>query len=88
MNQHIDKKKWAEVVAKAWIDPAFKKRLLADPVKALAEHHIQSNKPIKIIETDAQHDYLLLPPKPQGHLSEEQMRKIAAAGEDYNCYIM
>jgi hypothetical protein len=87
MNPSIDKKKWAEVIAKAWIDPAFKKRLLADPTSTLAEHHIHCKKTIKIIEADSQHDYLLLPPKPQGHLSEEQMRRIAAAGED-NCYIM
>src|SRR6476659_5788759 len=40
----------ARVVARAWTDPAFKARLLADGAAAVAEFGIVSNAPLVVVE--------------------------------------
>jgi len=45
-------KKWASVVAQAWADDSFKKRLLTDSGRVLKEHGLQTPAGVrfKIVE--------------------------------------
>ena len=75
-------KKWAEVVARAWIDPKFKHRLLQHPTEVLHEMGIKlpHNAHPKVVENTHECIHFVLPEKPRGDLSEAELRKIAAAG--------
>lgn len=73
--------KWAEISAKAWTDGAFKKRLLADPESVLKEYGIDVKEmKFKIVENTEGVINLILPQKPSGDLTPEQLKEIAAAG--------
>jgi hypothetical protein len=75
-----NKEKFAQVITKAWMDPAFKERLIANPKKILEQEGVHcSSKNIEIVENTRNKSYLVLPEKPQGQLSEKEMREIAAA---------
>lgn len=58
-----------QVIQKAWEDPSFKERLLADPKAAIKEvlgiilpEHIK----VKTVEESSNEFYLVLPPSPTG----------------------
>lgn len=74
------KKIWNQIVAKAWADPAFKKRLLSDPAAVLKEHGIQSMgaTQIKVVENTDQAVYLVLPSQQYEELSEADLERVAA----------
>lgn len=74
------KKIWNQIVAKAWADPAFKKRLLSDPAAVLKEHGIQSTgaTQIKVVENTDQAVYLVLPSQQYEELSEADLERVAA----------
>ena len=75
-------KNWAKVIAKAWSDPAFKKKLLQNPETTLAAEGIPMPKGmhIEIHENTNKIIHLNLPERPEGDLSEEKLLKIAAGG--------
>ncbi len=75
-------KKWAQVIAKAWMDPQFKKALLANPEKVLKENgvSIEKNKTCRIVEVQKNELCFVLPQKPEGALSESELKNVAAAG--------
>ena len=75
-------KKWAKVVAKAWNDPAFKKKLLQDTEATLAHEGLPMPKGMRleVHENTNKVFHINLPPKPERELSEENLKKIAAAG--------
>ena len=77
-------KKWAKVVAKAWSDPAFKKKLLENPEATLAHEGLSMPKGVhvQVHESTNKVVHLNLPPKPEGALSEEKLQKVAGA---YGC---
>ncbi|MBS0650915.1 MAG: NHLP leader peptide family RiPP precursor [Verrucomicrobia bacterium] len=79
-NQAEFQKKWAKVIAKAWSDPAYKKKLLENPEATLAAEGISMPKGIhvEIHETTNKVVHLNLPQRPEGDLSEEQLLKVAA----------
>jgi hypothetical protein len=54
------------VIARTWTDEAFKKELLADPVKTLAANGVAVPKgtQVKVLEDSEAVNYLVLPPKP------------------------
>jgi len=69
-----------EIVANAWCDPEFKKRLIAQPREALAAHGIRvpEGVEIAIVENTPSKIYLVLPQKPDETLvSDEQLAGIA-----------
>ena len=73
-------RQWGQVVARAWADPAFKQRLLANPADALREEGIEVPPGIelRIVEDTEQVRHLALPPKPaEGELSEEELERVA-----------
>ncbi len=75
------KRKWAEIVTRAWSDPTFKKRLLANPDQVLKENGIAiPNMHFEITEDTKNKIYLSLPQPPRQNLSEEDLKNLSAAG--------
>ena len=73
-------KKWASIVAQAWADDNFKKRLQVDPAKVLAEQGLKvaPGVRIKIVEDTDQVVHLALPQKPSSEeLADEHLKQIA-----------
>jgi len=68
-----------KAIAKAWSDPAYKARLLADPQAALAEVGVSApeNLKFKVVENTADVVHLILPPPPSGELSEESLALVS-----------
>jgi hypothetical protein len=54
------------VIARTWTDEAFKKELLADPVRVLAANGVAVPKgtAVKVLEDSNAVNHLVLPPKP------------------------
>lgn len=73
-------KAWAKIVAKAWTDEEFKAKLLKNPEKVLKEMgvNVPSGVKLELHEQKAKNIHLILPAKPQGALSEQELK--AAAG--------
>jgi hypothetical protein len=72
-------KQWSQVVAKAWTDASFKKQLLADPVAALKASGLDVPRglQVKVVENTDQVLHLVLPAKPRGEISEEDLERVA-----------
>lgn len=80
MNAEQQSKLWGQIVAKAWSDETFKKRLLAEPAVVLKEHgvEVQPGYQVKIVEDTDTLLHLNLPPKPTAEeLSEEELANVA-----------
>jgi hypothetical protein len=74
-------RKWGQVVARAWSDEAFKRRLLAEPGAVLREQgmDVPPGVEVRVVENTDTLIHLPLPPKPAaGELSEEQLDAVAA----------
>jgi hypothetical protein len=58
--------KWGELVARAWTDPAFKARLLADPAAVLKENGLvmPAGFQVQVVENTERVVHLTLPPPP------------------------
>jgi hypothetical protein len=73
---------WGQIVARAWCDEGFMKRLLSDPRSALAEHDLEVppgtevevvlGTEVKVDETDTVRRFIL-PSLPPGDLTEEEL---------------
>ena len=76
-------KKYAEVIAKAWSDEGFKKKLLENPNETLKEFGVPIPEGVTfhIHENGSGTCHLILPKKPEGELSEEDISKNIRAGE-------
>ena len=79
------RKAWARVVAKAWADEEYKRRLLADPAAVAAEEGvaIPEGLTLRVIEDLPGVRTLVLPPPPaelQAVVDGEERR--AASGND------
>jgi hypothetical protein len=72
-------KAWGQIVARAWQDESFKRRLLADPAAVLKEEGMElpARVKVKILEDGDQVVHLTLPQKPQGELSEQALAEVA-----------
>jgi hypothetical protein len=72
---------YRRVVARAWSDPAFKAKLLADPHAALAMVGVPlaAGKTVRVVEDTDQIFHLVLPPRPAGELSDAEL-EYAAGG--------
>ena len=72
---------WTRIVSRAWLDEAFKQRLVADPMTVLREHGVQlpDGVKVKVIEDSADVCHLTLPRKPDmpNELSEECLASVA-----------
>ena len=68
-----------KIIARAWRDPAFKAKLLADPHATLKEAGLQVREgvTVTVVENTDTHHHLVLPPKPTGELSDAELDKVA-----------
>jgi hypothetical protein len=77
---------WSQVVAKAWTDASFKKKLLSDPAAALKASGVDVPRglQVKVVENTDQVLHLVLPVKPNGELDEAELEKVAGGlwGQD------
>src|ERR1700681_3664427 len=74
-------KRWARVVAQAWADENFKKRLADNPAAVLRENgfNVPAGVDVRIVENTDKVAYLTLPPKPAadaGELNSEQLANV------------
>ena len=72
---------YGKIIAKAWTDEAFKKRLLSDPAAVLKEEGVEvsAGVTVKVVENTADTVHVVLPPRPQeGELSDEDLEAVAA----------
>ena len=71
----------AKVVARAWIDPAYKAKLLSDPHAALAEFglKVRDGTRLKVVEDTIGTKHFVLPVAPEnvGELSSDELEKVA-----------
>ena len=74
---------YGKVVARAWRDPAFKAKLIADPQAVLAEAGmaVPAGVTVKVVENTATHLHFVLPPKPAGLLSDEALDQAAGGAQ-------
>jgi hypothetical protein len=74
-----------KIIARAWRDPAFKAKLLADPHAALKDAGVSvpAGVTVKVVENTDTHVHLVLPPKPTGDLSDAELDKVAGGGAGY-----
>lgn len=70
---------WARIVARAWREPDFKARLMADPLATLkaAGAAPPPGVTVTVVEDAATLVHVVLPPKPVGALSDEALEKAA-----------
>jgi len=79
MDREEFQKSYGKVVAKAWADPDFKTKLLADPKTVLKENGLEFPQDVEIlvVENTDKIVHLILPPEPAEQLSEEELEKVA-----------
>ena len=80
------KKEIAQLIAKAWTDPAFKEKLLKSPKEAFLECGVPCPEGVNIhVYANKQSDWnFALPLKPEGELSDTELRD-AAGGQSGGC---
>jgi hypothetical protein len=75
-------KAWDQIVARAWADDGFKRRLVADPAAVLKENGLEvpPGVQLRVVEDTASQVHLVLPARPAGEeLSEDDLGRVAAA---------
>jgi hypothetical protein len=75
-------KKIAQLISKAWHDESFKARLLSDTMTVMKEYGIAvpEDVTIKAVENTDKMFYLVIPSKPDGELTDEDMTKVDTLG--------
>ena len=73
-------KRVGRIIAKAWSDESFKKRLLTDPAPLLKAEGVElpAGMQVRVVENTSTVFHLVLPPRPaSGELSDEDLEKVA-----------
>ena len=82
-------KTWARVVAKAWADEEYKRRLLTDPAAVAREEGVPvpAGLTLKVVEDTPATRTLVLPPIPPevGTAVEAEERRAAEVCSDIGC---
>ena len=80
-------KQWAKIVANVWADDDDKQRFISDPAAALREEgaDVPEGVTFKVIEAQANENWIVLPPKPADEFNAEaqEERLAAVAGCKY-----
>ena len=76
---------YGKLIARAWRDPSFKAKLLADPEATLRQAgvSIPAGVTVKVVEDTGTHFHFVLPAKPSETLTDEALDKLAGAVSDY-----
>lgn len=87
MAENLSAKNYPKIVAKAWQDASFKKRLLQNPQDALKDMGIAfpQGTQVKVLESTKDVQYILLPPQPVGAITEEDLTMSGGWGTG-GCY--
>jgi hypothetical protein len=73
--------RWAEIIAKAWTDEAFKKKLLTNPQEVLKECGLPITPKMKyMIHENTEHLTHLVLPSPPTNKTEAEILSILASG--------
>ena len=80
---------FAKIIAKAWRDPVFKAELIANPAAALKAEgiNVPAGMTVTVVENTDKQFHLVLPPKPNDELSEEDLDAVAG-GRTYRFGLM
>jgi hypothetical protein len=72
--------RWEPIVARAWGDEEFKKRLLEEPSAVLKEHGVETTPgvKIKVVENGETLVHLTIPTKPDKHYSREVLDEMVS----------
>ena len=72
---------YGKIIAKAWRDPSFKAKLLADPQSTLRQAgvSIPAGVTVKVVEDTGTDFHFVLPPAPTGELSDASLDKAVGA---------
>jgi len=75
-------KQYGLLIARAWHDDAFKKRLVADPVAVLKEAGVDvpPGQKIEVVENSEAKFHFVLPPRPT-EISDEQLEAATGGGQ-------
>jgi hypothetical protein len=78
MEPNESQKAWGKVVARAWSDELFKKRLFADPKTVLKEHGLEmpADVNVKVMEDSGKTVHLILPERPS-ELTVDELSQVA-----------
>jgi Nitrile hydratase, alpha chain len=79
---------FVELIERTWRDPAFKRRLLAEPKAVFAEAGVPvpAGKTIKVLEETDTLGYFILPPAPdKDSLTDAQLEAVAGASGHLTC---
>ena len=74
------------VAIRSFADPAFRQQLLADPheaVETLTDQPISRPLEIHVLEDTDSHINLVIPPAPEGELSEEELKLVAGGVNNF-----
>jgi hypothetical protein len=78
-------KKMGKIIAKAWIDDEFKRKLLTDTAAVLKEEGVEVPEGIVVraVENTDKLFHLVLPPKPDiKEMNDEQLQRLTRDGID------
>ncbi len=72
------------IIARAWTDDAFKQELMANPTEVLKAQGIAipEGTDVRVVENTESTIYLILPARPSGELSDEQLTQVAGGDGD------
>jgi hypothetical protein len=73
---------YSKIIAKAWRDPAFKAKLLADPQAALknAGISVPTGVTVKVVENTDTHVHFVLPPSRRGSSPTRRSKRSQTLG--------
>jgi hypothetical protein len=86
MNEDEQGKKISQIIAKAWADDGFKRKLLKDPAATLtaAGVALPAGRTIKAVENDDKVFHIVIPSKPS-ELSEDELDRVAGGVAGCTC---
>ena len=72
------------IVARAWTDDAFKQQLIANPTEVLKAQGvaIPEGVDVRVVENTESTIYLILPARPGGEISDEQLTEVAGGAAE------
>ena len=89
MNRKEFQKAYGKLVAKAWEDEDFKTRLLDEPMTVFKENGIEipEGLDVRVVENTDAVVNLILPPQPEGELTDEQLDGGSVAGRSWRAFV-
>jgi hypothetical protein len=85
--QDVMARRYAKLVAQAWADPSFRERLMSNAAVVLREagFDVPKSKEVKILETDNEAFYFVLPTKPADLFSDSKLESRMANAYSSSC---